>query len=274
MTNEKKTDKKNGAFYYNLKCEPFYAMAFDNWLLDKIQKDKSFPRAILRLYNWEKPAITLGYNQNIDKVIDFNMLDDSIPVIKRITGGRAIFHDEKEITFSLTADLRIFPEKDRSLSKTNQLISGAVVKVLESVGITSRWMKKSNSSFSSSAIIGSESCFNSYSRYEIFSRKGKIVAGAQRREGNYFIHQGSLKINGISNCPAIGQKNEVEGVDKADKCGNSYVYTINRFQNLFPETFSEGLKIKLSPRMLDAEFHREVCFLATNQLKNNELFFL
>lgn len=262
MTSEKETYNGRGAYYYNPKSEPFFAMAFDNWLFDRIQNDKSFPRVILRLYSWKSPAITLGYNQNIVKAVDFNMLGEDIPVIKRITGGRAIYHDEKEITFSLTADLRIFPEKDRSLSKTNQLISGAVVKVLESVGVSSSWAKKSDSTFSLTASKRVESCFSSHSRYEILSPNGKIVAGAQRRVGDYFIHQGSLKINGISDCPAIGQKNGVESADESDKFGNSYVYTINQFQNLFPETFSEWLKAKLPIRILETKFNTEICSFA------------
>ena len=262
MANKKEKYNQNGVYYYNSKCEPFFNMAFDNWLFEKIQNNKTFPRVILRLYTWEKPAITLGYNQNADKVIDINKLDKSVPVIRRITGGRAIYHDISEITFSLTADLSIFPEKDRSLPKTNQLISESVVKILNSIGFKSDWTKKSDRSFSSSVTNRTKSCFNSYSRYEIFSQKGKIVAGAQRRKGNYFIHQGSIKINGINDCPAIGQKNEIEGVHKGEKGTNSYVYTIAQLRNLFPDTFSESLKIQLTTHMLDRELNREICIIA------------
>lgn len=259
MTIEKEINSRHGFYYYHPKSEPLFNMAFDNRLFEEVQNNDRFPRVILRLYSWTKPAITLGYNQNIEKVIDFNMLDKPVPVLRRITGGRAIYHNETEITFSLTADLRIFPEKDRSLSITNQLISGVVVKILDAVGVTSYWKKKSDGSFLSSAGAPVKSCFNSYSRYEIFSPAGKIVAGAQRRKGNYFIHQGSLKINGIKNCPAIGQINETEAVQESGDSANSYRYTIDQFQKLFPDRFSESLKIKLNKQIADPEFHREIC---------------
>jgi len=251
-----------GAYYYNPGSESYFNMAFDNWLFDEIQTNARFPRVILRLYTWEKPSITLGYNQNIDRAIDFTRLNKSVPVIRRITGGRAIYHDESEITFSLIADLKIFSEKDRSLSKTNQLISRVVVQILESVGIVSEWTRNSDTSFGSSAGAEAKSCFNSYSRYEIFSPKGKIVAGAQRRKADYFIHQGSLKINGISECLAIGQSDEADSVPKSKDSDNSYDYTIDQFRVLFPDKFSENLKTNLTEWLVDKELHREICLLA------------
>ncbi|HHI02484.1 MAG: hypothetical protein DRP51_07530 [Candidatus Zixiibacteriota bacterium] len=259
---DKKKNNPGGVYYYNPESEPFFNMAFDNWLFEKIQNDKAFPRVVFRLYGWERPAITLGYNQDANKVVDFNKLDESVPVIRRITGGRAIFHDETEITFSLTADLRIFPEESRSLSKTNRLVSKSIVKVLNSIGVTSDWARKSDRSFSSSVTSRTKSCFNSYSRYEIFSQKGKIVAGAQRRKGNYFIHQGSIKINGISECPAIGQRNEIKAVCMGTKDANSHVYTIGQFENLFPDAFSESLNIQLITSVPDRALHREISVLA------------
>lgn len=256
----KKTElqEQNGVCYYTPKSEPYFNMAFDDWLFEEIQTNVRFPRAIFRLYTWDRPSITVGYNQNIEKVIDFDYLDKSVPIIKRITGGRAIYHDETEITFSLTVDLAIFPESDRSLSKTNQLISEVVVQTLEAVGVASEWKKKSDSSFGSSKDESAKSCFNSYSRYEIFSHKGKIVAGAQRRKGDYFIHQGSLKINGISECLAIGQKNQSESEPHGKDGTNSYKYTIDQFRNLFPKAFSDRLKVKLTEQSVDSEFHRKI----------------
>ncbi|MCP4705762.1 MAG: lipoate--protein ligase family protein [candidate division Zixibacteria bacterium] len=268
MAQKIKKSETNGVYYYTPQSDSSFNMAFDNWLFEKIQRDNKFPRVILRLYTWKKPAITLGYNQNVDKVIDFNQLDESVPVIRRITGGRAIYHDETEITFSLTADLNIFPEKERSLSKTNELISVTVVEALESVGVMSEWEKKSDSSFTLPATGNIKSCFNSYSRYEIFSPNGKIVAGAQRRKGDYIIHQGSLKINGISDCQAVGQKNETGSLSGGENCVNSYVYTISQFREIFLERFSENLNIKLTEQMIDDEFHREISFLA---LKLNKI---
>ncbi len=261
MNDNKENKEWQGAYYYSPGSESYFNMAFDNWLFDEIQTNAGFPRVILRLYSWERPSITLGYNQNLDKVIDFTKLNESVPVIRRITGGRAIYHDESEITFSLIADLRIFPEKDRSLSRTNQLISGVVVQILESVGVVSEWTRKSDASFGSSVGVDAKSCFNSYSRYEIFSPKGKIVAGAQRRKADYFIHQGSLKINGISDCLSIGQSDEADSAPKSKDSANSYDYTIDQFRVLFPDKFSENLKINFTERTVDRELHREICLL-------------
>lgn len=55
----------------------------------------------LRLYRWERPAVTIGYFQVIGEELDaVACARDGVPVIRRITGGGAVLHD-REITYSV-----------------------------------------------------------------------------------------------------------------------------------------------------------------------------
>ena len=73
-------------------------MCIDNDLLEQsIQNSSTEP--IFRLYGWSPACISLGKNQS-DSFIDKSFLkDNGIDMVKRLTGGRALLHDN-EITYS------------------------------------------------------------------------------------------------------------------------------------------------------------------------------
>lgn len=73
-------------------------MAVDEAVLEAIAEGKQLPT--LRLYGWSPAAVTVGYFQSLDEEIDSSVCKkEGIAVIRRITGGGAVFHD-KEITYS------------------------------------------------------------------------------------------------------------------------------------------------------------------------------
>lgn len=79
-------------------------MAADYAVLLSVSKNES--PATLRIYRWRPPAVTIGYFQSMrDDVRRDECEKDGIDVIRRITGGGAVFH-EHEITYSLCVPLR------------------------------------------------------------------------------------------------------------------------------------------------------------------------
>lgn len=61
----------------------------------------------LRLYGWSKPCVSIGYFQGIDDIDYEYCMKNEIDVVRRITGGGAVFHDA-ELTYSFVT--REFPE--------------------------------------------------------------------------------------------------------------------------------------------------------------------
>ena len=73
-------------------------MRIDNQLLEESVFNKS-KEPVFRLYGWSPACISLGKNQS-DAFIDKQFLKDTgIDLVKRLTGGRALLHDD-EITYS------------------------------------------------------------------------------------------------------------------------------------------------------------------------------
>lgn len=88
-------------------CDAFTNMAIDEAILRSRAK-KKVPNT-LRLYEWFPPAISIGYFQSIDAELDFEKCKEyGIDVIRRLTGGGAVFH-EHEITYSVCTDLETLP---------------------------------------------------------------------------------------------------------------------------------------------------------------------
>ena len=58
---------------------------------------------VLRIYGWSRPCITIGYFQGVREEVNLERCEHSrVDVVRRITGGGAVFHD-MEVTYSLVA---------------------------------------------------------------------------------------------------------------------------------------------------------------------------
>jgi lipoate-protein ligase A len=177
----------------------FFNMALDEALLLSCQSGSSPP--VLRLYQWSPPAVSLGYSQPVHKTVDPKRCEDrGIQVVRRITGGRAVLHED-EITYSLCASTDDFPQLGRNTLQTSERIGMAHLESLRVLGIDGEWVKRSPKRSSASSDPGlSKPCFASSSRYEITVGGKKLIGSAQRRfsiqsrEGrrHSFIQHGSI----------------------------------------------------------------------------------
>ncbi|UCD93393.1 MAG: hypothetical protein JSU69_06355 [Candidatus Zixiibacteriota bacterium] len=237
-----------GEYYVTPGGGPFWNMAFDEWLFDRVRRREDLSRAFLRLYSWASPAVTIGYNQDLSRVVDLTLLDDEIPVIRRVTGGRAIHHDPTELTFSLILDIAILSESRQSLSKTNGQISRAVTDFLRRMGINATRADRSDLSYLGGLSGHLKSCFGSVSKYEVLAGQNKIAGGAQRRLGSCLIHQGSIKLSGVSDCPAIGQSGSLSTADPPPRSFESR--QTGEISAMFAGVFSRRFSIDFQPKRI------------------------
>jgi lipoate-protein ligase A len=160
-------------------------MAVDEFLLKKAESEGGAP--VLRLYSFDPPAVTLGYHQDAEKVIDFGAAAaEGFDVVRRITGGRALLHDG-ELTYSVTAGTG--PPFGSGLTGTFISIAEVITGALRRVGV--------EASLGSARHVGVEGsmrspCLVSTSRHEITAGGKKISGSAQRRTGSAFIQHGSI----------------------------------------------------------------------------------
>lgn len=103
----KRNCKKNWRVLKFSKENGFMNMAIDEAILNA--RIKGLVPNTLRFYSWNPSCISIGYFQSVEKEVDLEKAKDlGVNVVRRITGGGAVFH-EKELTYSI-----FLSEKDAS----------------------------------------------------------------------------------------------------------------------------------------------------------------
>ncbi len=105
-------------------------MAIDSAILESLSGNYTGP--VLRLYSWADPCVTVGYSQKIEDTVDLKHChEDSVDIIRRITGGGTVYHDQ-EITYSL-----FISERELSLNVPDSFLRllHPLIKTLNDLGV-------------------------------------------------------------------------------------------------------------------------------------------
>ena len=158
-------------------------MQKDSDLLDfAISEKLSYP--IFRLYGWHPACISLGRNQQ-DAFIDKKFLKDTkIDLVKRLTGGRALLHDD-EITYSYICPVS-FLKHGENITKSYMEICGFLIEKIAKLGIELDFggSKPVNTKLDNCMLIstGADLCYNGK----------KLIGSAQCRKEGYILQHGSI----------------------------------------------------------------------------------
>ncbi len=84
----------------------FWNMSLDEAIL-KMAIEKKSPNT-LRFYKWKPSTASIGRNQSLSNEIDLQFVKEKgFNIVRRITGGGAVFHDEfREITYSIVCPIK------------------------------------------------------------------------------------------------------------------------------------------------------------------------
>jgi len=153
-------------------------MALDEAML--IMKEKKTTPSTLRLYTFTPSAVTIGYFQKINEVVDLDFArEEGIPIIRRITGGGAVFHDEYgEITYSVTSTTDYFSS---DVQESYREICGGLVYTLEEFGVKAKFEPIND------VTVGGK----------------KISGSAQIRRGRVILQHGTFMYN--TDIPKLGR---------------------------------------------------------------------
>ncbi len=151
-----------------------------------MQFDEDSARALLngsgvptfRLFRWKPWAISLGFNQDLSNIDLGRCAANGIDVVRRPTGGRAVFHAE-ELTYSVA-----MPADGKSVLQIYNEISRALVKGLRLFGVNATLSRSQPDLREHYKNPSSIPCFTASARYEIEWRGKKLVGSAQRRFRN------------------------------------------------------------------------------------------
>ena len=164
-------------------------MAIDEAMWRGRQAGSSPPT--LRFFAWSPPTVSLGYGQPLDRHVDADACRRlGVGVVRRPTGGSAIYHDgpERELTYSVAAtaaDLGVSAD----LLDTYRWIGRALVRGLRALGAAAEMVPTGRGLGRDPAF-----CFARTGAYEIEIGGKKVVGSAQRRQGTSFLQHGAVML--------------------------------------------------------------------------------
>jgi lipoate-protein ligase A len=153
--------------------DAFWNMAVDEALLESCRNGTT-PHT-LRFYCWQPSAVSIGRNQAIRDEVDLEAAEKlGVDVVRRISGGGAVFHDNRgEITYSVVINERLVPDQNGPavFFKLAQGISVALSKL---------------------GLAAEEETIHCPS---IFVKNRKISGNAQARRGGIILQHGTLLLS-------------------------------------------------------------------------------
>lgn len=158
-------------------------MQIDSDLLDFAIKNQ-LKEPIFRLYGWEPACVSLGRNQK-DDFLDYELLKSkNIDVVRRLTGGRALLHDN-EITYSFICP-ESFLQNGSHIVSSYKEISQILIDKFKKLGI--------DLDFGASKPIktGFDYCMLISTGADLCYKEKKLIGSAQCRSHGYILQHGSI----------------------------------------------------------------------------------
>ena len=211
-------------FITHLKHDPFFNLASEEYLLK--QKDGCY------IYLWiNAPAVIIGVNQNAIEEVNLGYAEENgIKVVRRLTGGGAVYHDLNNICYTVIAPYN-------SDENTFQKFSSPVIEYLRSLGL--------NAEFSG--------------RNDILVDGKKVSGVAETVHKNRIMHHGTLMFDtDTSILTKVLTPNKLKIESKGIKSVRSRVTNIREYlKNTSIEEFFTGLKKVFLKDALPYEFSEQ-----------------
>jgi len=112
--------------------DAFMSMAIDEALL-KLNAEGRSPNTV-RFWRWLPSTVSIGCFQSVEREVDLGAAKKyGVDVVRRITGGGAVFHDyEGELTYSVVCGQGDVPD---DIIESYKLICGGLVRGFERLGL-------------------------------------------------------------------------------------------------------------------------------------------
>jgi len=145
-------------------------MALDEAVSNGIERSTSPPT--IRFYGWKPSAVSIGRFQSLEDEVDLAGCKElGVEVVRRRTGGGAVFHDtDGEVTYSLIAPEELMP---REINAAYREICGYVVSSLAALGVEAHFAPIND------ILVGGK----------------KISGSAQSRRNSVFLQHGTLLLD-------------------------------------------------------------------------------
>jgi lipoate-protein ligase A len=239
-------------------------MAVDDYLFHSLPES---PRTYVRFYRWQRPTASLGYSQNIRRVVDLKYCkEQGIDIVRRMTGGKLVLH-HKEVTYSIcSSDGETFTSK---LIDSYRLISESLMRGLRRMGLEPCLADAPPDSY----LRGNLPCFSYPARNEVEVNGKKIIGSAQKRAGSRFIQHGSIPLeedegllNAVSFLRGEESLSRMTSLSRALGKAVSFDWAVDHFISGVSEFFG----VKLRPKIFDDAEKRALSSIEKKRYANRD----
>ncbi len=236
--------QKNWRLILDKKNDGYLNMAIDEALLYSYLATKL---PTLRIYGWNRPFISIGYNQDARKILK---PESKIPFVRRFTGGAAILHD-KEVTYSITCSLEDL-DLPREVKKSYEKICSFIKEFYKHLGLEAEFAKYL---FSENIGRYENFCFSSYEHFDFVINGKKIGGNAQRRKHNVIFQHGSIPQEINFNMVYKTINNSIGAAAKTSSLNDllSHKTDFDKLLSLLSSSFESCFNIKLFQSNLSRE---------------------
>lgn len=124
--------------------DPYFNMALDEYAVSRLN-----PKEDYFYFYQNRPAVIIGRNQNtIEEVNQEYVNENNIIVVRRMSGGGAVYHDLGNVNFSFVVDYK--PEDFNNIER----FAKAIVKALEKLGINAEFSGRNDITIDGKKISG------------------------------------------------------------------------------------------------------------------------
>lgn len=158
-------------------------MQIDSDLLENAIKNQT-KEPIFRLYGWSPACVSLGRNQKSDFIDEKFLADNGIDVVRRLTGGRALLHDD-EITYSYVCPVTALKNGQNvveSYKEISQILIDAFMQIGIELDFGGTRKVQGHKDYCMLVSTGADLCWHGR----------KLIGSAQFRKEGYILQHGSI----------------------------------------------------------------------------------
>jgi lipoate-protein ligase A len=158
-------------------------MAIDRALADRAAADGSM---VYRLYRWEGSTLSFGANEAASRTWDRERLERlQLPLVRRPTGGRGVWHDAADLTYAVTAPVACFGGLRPAYRLIHEQLAGALAALRPDVTLAALGKRPT---------LAPGACFELAVGGEVLIGGRKVIGSAQALFGVALLQHGAIAL--------------------------------------------------------------------------------
>lgn len=145
-------------------------------------------RAVLRLYRWARPTLSLGVHQRVSDELMARCAERGVDVVRRPTGGTAVLHGD-DLTYSVVA-----PTGGRGVLEAYAWVAEGLIAGFALLGIRAEAGGSRSGAHGAAPLDARSACFATTAGADLKVEGSKVCGSAQVRRSGWFLQHGSIPI--------------------------------------------------------------------------------